>query len=238
MKLVQLVGTKNKADFAIYLAHTIANYEKRVLIVDATKDEIYRHGYTDLEEMEYLYNLQNVEILIGAKNWKEVTNLLEYEGEKTNNYDCIIVDMDSINALIDDWPLFEEAIYVSDNDRINIVRDIPLLHRWQDENENRQLRRIHFESSYKLPENLIQLLMNNRIEFSPFSESLEYDDLESYLRLMMQHDKIIPYKKLSRLYKSFLKELVMEWFEIDESEQGFKIFKLAKRDKDKEVLEG
>lgn len=240
MKIIQLIGTKNKADFAIYLAHTIANYEKRVLIVDATDTEIYRLGYTEMEEDEYLFDLQNVEILVGAKHWGDVSRLLESEGEKASNYDCIIVDMDSVDTMIGDWPRFEETLYISDNDRINITRDIQLLHRWLDENEERHLRRIHFESSYRIPEGLIQLMMNHRIEFSPLSETMEYDDLEDRLRLMIQHDKIIPYKKLSRTYKSTLNQLVFEWFEIDETKSGLteKLFKLSKRNKNKEILEG
>lgn len=242
MKIIELLGSKNKTDFAIYLAHTIASFEKRVLIVDATQGEFYRYGFTHLDENEYLYNLQNVEILIGAKDWRGVENLLNKENETSSNYDCILVDVDNVSTMIAEWPKFHEVLYVSDNDLLNIKKDVSLLHRWLDENENSHLRRIHFDSSYKLADGFIQVLMNNRIEFSPFSETIEYDDIENRLHLFMQYTQVIPYKKLNRTYKQILKELVEDWFEIDEKPKTFKttLFNFSKKDKhhEKEVKEG
>ncbi|MCM3390214.1 hypothetical protein M3649_19130 [Ureibacillus chungkukjangi] len=241
MKLVQLLGSMNKADFALYLGYTIASYDKRVLIVDSTKDQVYRYGYTRLEENEYLYELQHVEILTGAENWRDVVKSLQEDGDDASKYDCIIVDVDSMPILLEQWPNFDEVLYVSDNDRLNVQKDIPLLHRWLDESSAKELRRIHFESAYKVPEGLISLLMNNRIEFSPFSETLEYDDLGGRLRLIMQHDEIIPYKKLSKQYKQVLTDLVTEWLDINDLPKAKpSFFGFGKKDKhhEHEVLEG
>lgn len=215
MMKIQLVGTRNKVDFALYLGHMIAAQGKRVLVIDATSKNLYERSITHLEEGEFLFEIQGVEILCCAKDWKSVEDCLNAESETFNNYDCIIVDMDSIDVLISDWPTFDHTLYISDDDKFNIHCDIELLHRFLDENDGKSLRRVHFESPFKVPEGYIELLMNNRVEFSADSEVIEYDDQEGRLRIMMQHNQVIPYGKLTKEYKELLVSMVVEWFGLD-----------------------
>lgn len=215
MMKIQLVGTRNKVDFALYLGHTIAAQGKRVLVIDATSNAFYRHSVTQLEEGEALFEIQGVEILCTAKDWPSVEDCLNAESESLNNYDCIITDMDSIEVLINNWPKFDHTLYISDDDRFNINCDIELLHRFLDENDGKSLRRVHFESPFKVPAGYIELLMNNRVEFTADSEILDYDDQEGRLRIMMQHNQVIPYSKLTKEYKELLINLVVEWFGLD-----------------------
>lgn len=213
MKIVQLLGSRNKTDFALYLAHTITSSDKRVLVVDATADEVYRYGYVRYEENEYLHDLQKVEILCGARSWPEVEKNLAQVDEKVSNYDCIILDTDNLDSILADWPKADCVLYVSDNDRFNLMRDIPYLHRYLDENNVSEIRRIHFDSAFHLPYEYIQLLMNNCISFTENSKSLEYDEMLDRLRVMMQHEQVIPYSKLNKEYKLFLNELACELFD-------------------------
>ncbi|MEV6689580.1 MULTISPECIES: ParA family protein [Bacillati] len=218
MKIIQLIGTRDKSDFALYLAHALTAVKKRVLVLDTTTNEIYRHGYTRLTQDKYIYELQQIDILCGVKNWVDAEAKLLQVDEKPDNYDCIILDTDNIQSILADWPKPASTLYLSDSERMNIIRDVPLLHRFLDnrffdEYNLTELRQVHFESSYKLPSDYVLLLMNNRIEFSEESVIIDFDDLAPLLKGKMQHDQIIPYRQLSKEYKELLNEIACELFE-------------------------
>jgi hypothetical protein len=214
MFAIQLLGTRCKVDFTMYLAHAIASQNKRVLVVDATTASRYMVGLGRLESEELLYEVQDVE-MIAAASWNDLKDRLTKEGENINNYDVVLVDIDSIAQVTGQWPAFDTSLYVSDDNRFHMQRDVALLHRYLDEHDNKPIRRLHFKSQFKLPETLIELLMNNRIEFTSDSEEIEFDEQLERLFIMMQHNQIIPYHKLTKEYKSILNEYVVEWFGLD-----------------------
>lgn len=214
MLKVQLLGTRSKVDFTMYLAHVIASQGKRVLVVDATISNRYMVGLARLEEGDQLYEVQNVE-MIAAASWADLQARLKIEGEDIGHYDVVLVDIDSIAQILSCWEKFDVSLYVSDDDRFHIHKDIALLHRYLDEYDNKPIRRLHFKSQFKLPESLIELLMNNRIEFTLDSQEVEFDEQLERLFVMMQHNQIIPYNKLTKSYKRILNEFVVEWLGLD-----------------------
>lgn len=219
MKTIQLLGSRSKSDFTLYLGYTIASMKKRVLIVDATQREEYLYSYVRFQDDEWLYDLQNVEILCGGiTTWLDVEEKLRLCNETTTNFDCIIVDATDGVTLDSNWPKFNEVLYVSDNDRANIMRDVQILHTYVDKFDVNEIRRVHFESAFSIPDGYINLLIHDRIRFSGLSESFEYDELEEKLRLIMQHDHVIPYNRLNKHYRKALQQLVSEWFLVDRSE--------------------
>ncbi|MEX3624886.1 hypothetical protein [Viridibacillus arvi] len=218
MKVLQFIGTKDKADFSLYFANVLSLLGKRVLIVDATTNQIYRNGYALLSENETIGDIQNVEILTRAKDWSEVEYELNKVGLKPENFDCIIIDLDSIQAVTASWPIVHDHYYLSDADRVHITMDIHLLNRLFDEYETTTIKRIHFESAFTLSEDYLDLLMNGRPQWHGFSQSVEYDDFEERLRLQMQHEQIIPLKQLSKSMRTTIESIVSEEFEIALSE--------------------
>ena len=214
MKTILLIGSRNKADFVLYLSHVISNLDKKVLIVDSTYDQIYRHGYTHLSKEEHLFDFQDIDILCGAKNWLQVEESLRTNNETTTNYDVVLVDMDSVEAVTREWPTFDNRFYIGDEERLNQVRDVELLHRLFDETENREMTRVQFEGRYKLDNSYFDNLMNNRTKWVSLSYSIEQDDFEAALRTQMQHELAIPFKKLSKQYREVLTDLVSGLFEM------------------------
>lgn len=214
MKLIQLLGHRRKSASAIYLAHAIEALGKRVLIVDATSDDEYKYSYIRTEEDELLYEIDNVEILIDAKSWSDVIKHLKFSNEVPENFDCIIVDTNDADTMYNDWPEFEHVLYVSDNNRFNILKDVRILNSYLDLTEQKRVRRIHFDSAFKMPPGYIELLLNNRVEFSNLSESIEFDDMEEKLVLHMQHEYEIPFKRLTKSYRNAIIAIVTEWFGI------------------------
>ncbi|PJO44903.1 hypothetical protein [Lysinibacillus xylanilyticus] len=214
MELIQLLGSRNKSDFAIYLGHTIAALGYRVLIADATNNSEYLHSYIQIEDNEHLYELQDVEILINTKNIQECVENLSNSNEALENFDYVIVDANDSSSIVNDWPKFQHVFYISDNTRSNITQDIDILNDYVDSTGKTILQRIHFESAYKIPNDYIDLLINNRVEFKLVEDPLEYDDQEHKLRNYMQHESSIPYAKLPKDYKRLLKAIVTELLNI------------------------
>lgn len=214
MKLIQLIGTRKKSTSAIYIAHVIGSMGKRVLLVDATNDDEYLFSYIRSNDGEFLYELQNIEILIQAKDWKEVNEKLNVSNEALENFDCIIVDTNDERSLLKDWPKFDHTLYFSDNNRFNILNDVELLNTYMDVSESVKVKRIHFESAYKLPPGYIELLLNNRIEFANVTDPIEFDEMEEKLQLIIQHDYEIPFNRLTKSYKNAITDIITEWFGI------------------------
>ena len=214
MMKIQCLGTKDKSDFILYLAHTIASQGKRVLIADSSKEARFLNGIATIEPHEHIYEVQEVEIVCNVRSLTEVEQKVKLDNENISSFDCLIVDMDDISIMERDWGNFDHTVYVSDNDRFNINKDVNLLHRYIDNSGAKEIRRVHFESIYKIPSGFIELKMNHRVKFSPNSFEIEFDEKLEELRIMLQHNQMIPYKHLSRDYKKMLTELVVEWFEL------------------------
>lgn len=214
MKTIRLLGTRNKVDFSLYLARTITLQGKRVLVVDATQQALYQWGITRLEGNDSLYEIDTVEVLKKVTSWDEVTQHVENEGETLESYDVVLVDIDNIDVMLGTWPSFDHSLYISDVDRYNITNDVPLINRYLDESKGELIRRIHIEGVYSIKEGYMDVLLNGREAFTWDSSVLEYDEFESKLRLMMQHDLIIPLHRLSKPYRQLLEGFVKEWLEL------------------------
>jgi len=224
MKLIQLLGSRNKSDFAIYLGHTIASMGNRVLIVDATNNSVYLYSFIRIEEKEVLYEFQDIEILVSTKSWKELAGKLEKANEKIEDFDCIIVDTNDSSPIYNDWPKFHHVLYVSDNTRFTISQDVEILNDYVDATGITTLQRVHFESAHKIPNDYLNLLINNRLDFNLVYEPLEYDDQEHKLLNYMQHENTIPYNKLQKDYKKLLKSIVTEIYDM-----GYKDFEASSK---------
>ena len=209
---VQIVGTKNKVDFVMYLSRTIVSQNKRVLVVDSTVRNEYLYALADHNSNEMIFELQGVEIMKCGKSWLEVESVLKNEGESINHYDCVIVDMDNIHSVSKEWGKFNYSFYVSDCNRFNLNRDIKLLHELADRNDELILDRVHFDEGFSIPSGYLDLLMNNRINYKGEPYEIEYDDRLNSLFLEMQHEQYIPLKKLDKAYKALLIDLTVEWF--------------------------
>lgn len=214
MKTIQLVGSRNKSDFTIYLSHLLTKLNQRVLIVDTTEQSIYQHSYARLEEGRTLYDFQQIDILVGAKEWLDVEKLLRNEGESTTNYDTIIIDMDSVETISNEWPVFEERYYIGDEERYHQILDVDLLHRLFDESEYKDIKRVTFKSGYELASEFFDNLLNHRANWRSMNHLIEPDEFMRPLRIQMAHDHIIPFNKVNKQFKDVLTEIVSEIYQL------------------------
>lgn len=214
MKLIQLIGTRNKTDFTLYLGHALNSLGHRILVIDSTQNQLYRHGYTNNSVTEHIFEFQNIDILYGVTNWVDVEEKLRSMNETSTNYDAIIMDVDHSPPLLEEWPTFHERFYIGDHEKLNQIRDKELLHILFDQTDNTEIRRLTFESHFRLDNGYFDHLMNNRPKWKSVHYHIEVDEVDTALRLQMQHEFNISFKRLSKQYKEVLQEVVSDIYEV------------------------
>lgn len=213
MKLVQFIGSSQKSDFVIYLAHMISKMGHRTLVVDTTLNQEYVYSYIRREEKEVLYDLQNIEIISNVRTFKGLESQLKSAKERVENYDYILVDS-SDNCTFTEWPNFENTYYIGNDTRYNVMKDVEILNEYMDFTNKTKLNRIHFYSAFQIPEGYIEMLLNGRLELSSIYEAIDYDEKHAYLCQFIQHEHEIPYTRLSKSYKNTLRSVVTDICEV------------------------
>lgn len=208
MKLMQFIGTRNKTDFVLYFSHVLTSLEKRVLVVDNTRNEWYRHGYARLKDDQRLFDFQGIDLLCGTTNWLEIEEALQQAGETTVSYDVIITDVDNTEILKQEWPEFDERFYIGDFDRAHQLRDVDLLKTLFNITDNMELKRITFESNYNLTDSYFESILKEDVQWRSMNYQFAYDDLGEKLRAYMQYEQDIPFKQLNKQYKELLSEII------------------------------
>lgn len=211
-KVVLNVGTRKKADYLIYLGYALHALGKRVLIVDVTKNGVYRNGYVRLGPSEYLYDLQGLDILVDVENWLDIEVLLKSARETTTNYDVILLDIDHIDTLKQDWPEFDDYVYVGDFERDHIKRDAELVQYLMSLTPAPHIRRITFGSKFKMNADFIEVLIKGEIKWNSIHMLFEHDDAMEELRLTIQHQQTIPFPNLNRQHKELINGYISELY--------------------------
>ena len=211
---VQLLGTRNKTDLAVFLANAVIGQGKSALIVDCTKEQQYKYGMGHVDNKSDIFEIQGVDIVtVPVSSWAELVDVTHKENSILSNYQVVIVDFDHIAPLKGDWGVFDHVIYAGDNDRFAINRDVELLHSYLDMyGEDSSIQHIHFESAYHVPPGYLELLMKNRIEFKEVYYEIDYDDRLESIRQSMQHNRIILQNKLAKDYRTMINEIVASWY--------------------------
>lgn len=215
MKTIQFIGAKDKADFTLSFAHVLSEIGKRVLIVDGTEREIYKYGYIESVTDKGITDIGNVEILVGAKDLESVNAELRKSSLSIQSYDCVIIDIDSSEGLKANWANIDERYYLSCDDRYCINKDVKLIHQLLDMTDNADINRLHFESQYNIKSDYFDHLLNGRANWTLTSYNIEFDELRERLNLQLQHEQIIPFKKLSKSTKAVIKRMALDLFEED-----------------------
>lgn len=92
MKKVAFIGSYDKADMIIYIAKTLVNLGKKVLVVDSTVTQKTRYIVPTMKALkQYITTYEKIDIAIGFENFNQIK---EYKGEALD-YDFALIDIDS-----------------------------------------------------------------------------------------------------------------------------------------------
>ena len=97
MKKVGFIGGYNKIDMLLYVAKMLTIAEKRVLLVDTTKEQKAKYVVPAINPtVSYVTNYENIDVAIGFNNLRDIKEYLSEDLE----YDFILIDIDSIQAFM------------------------------------------------------------------------------------------------------------------------------------------
>lgn len=234
-KLIQFIGTRNKSDFILYLSHVLTSLNKRVLVIDGTQNEVYKHGYGPAGTNN-IFDFQGIDILASVSNWADIDQNLKKYDETIEDYDIVIMDIDTPELLKHEWPMFNDRFYVGDFDRSNQQRDVKLIRTLLESTGSSKIKRITFESDYQIDDEYFDMQLTEPVEWNSMNYKFEPDEVMEVLRFKMQHEQIIPFSKLNKQYKNMLTEIISALYElhVQEIEDAVKpsFFKsLFRRDK-------
>lgn len=230
MKVLLHFGTRKKADYLLYLAHALKDLKKRVLVVDLTRNGLYRNGYIPLDSKEYLYDFQGIDIMADTGHWSDIPEILSKYNEDLENYDVVLLDVDHIDVLQHDWPVIDDFIYVGDFERDHITQDVEMIEHVLSLPNAPKIRRITFASKFKMNANFIEVLIDGEVKWNSIHMLFEYDELLELLRLTIQHQQEIPFSKLNRQHKELINGYISELYhlhldEIRDSQKSGNLFK-------------
>lgn len=96
MKKVAFIGSYDKADLIIYVAKTLTNMGKRVLVIDATLMQKTRYIVPTMKaQKQYITTFEKIDIAIGFENINQLKQFKMSEMGEGFDYDYVLVDIDS-----------------------------------------------------------------------------------------------------------------------------------------------
>ena len=98
MEQIGFIGTYDKKDLILNIARVLTNFNKKVLIVDATTMQRLRYAVPRIENAQgntYISEYIEIDVALGFMNYN---GIMQYLGHGLN-YDIILVDTDNIQTL-------------------------------------------------------------------------------------------------------------------------------------------
>lgn len=100
MKKIGFIGGLDKTNFILYIAKILTVTEKRVLIVDTTISQKARYTVPTINPtLSYITNYENIDFAIGFAKPSEIESYLGGINSIEANYDYMLVDIDSQEAV-------------------------------------------------------------------------------------------------------------------------------------------
>lgn len=97
MKKVGFIGVYDKTDMLLYIAKMLTIAGKKVLLIDATKEQITKYVVPTINPtFSYVTNYEEIDVAIGFNNLDEIKRYLSED----LNYDYILINTDNTQSFI------------------------------------------------------------------------------------------------------------------------------------------
>lgn len=217
MKQVLYFGSKNKSDTLLYLGAMLTNMGKKVLIVDMTANQIYKHSFS-LNSNLNLLDFDGVDILLNIENRAKIDSELLKHGEAIEKYDIVMYDVDTIKVLEANlWSEIDSQYFVGDFDLMHQKMDAAMIDYLAKIYSNR-FHRLTFETRYQVSLDSIEAYISAEVQWVSMNYLFESDEAQDGNRIRMQHERVINIKGLSRQHKKMLTELISHMYELPNSD--------------------
>lgn len=203
MKKIGFIGAYDKIDMIIYTAKILTLCDKKVLVVDSTINQKARYIVPTMkQENSYITNYEGIDIAIGFKNYEQMKQYLQVQGDLP--YDIVLIDIDNpYNIAGFELNTTEKNFFVSSFDVYSLRRGIQILSLIQNP---MKLTKILFSENVTKEENdyLDYLSLGYKIVWS--NERIYFPLENGDLSVITENQRAskIRFKKLSQQYKEGL----------------------------------
>ena len=207
MKKVGFIGGADKTSLITYVAKTLEDLGKTVLVIDATTTQRIKYILPAITPTKsYIIDFENVDYAIGFESIKEIERYLgiKDEEEEIQNwpYDYILIDIDTAKA-ITDFRIndTQENYFVTSFDIYSLIRGTDILKELPF-TMNLSKILLNYDMRQEDEEYLNFLTVNAKVVWNKFS---------IFLPITTENQEII--EENQRVYKARLKKLAPEYQE-------------------------
>lgn len=238
MKIVNFIGNYDKMELILYVAKLIQSTQNaKVLVVDSFETQKARCIVPALlNDDQYITTFEEIDVAVGFENQKEIVKYLQKNNEEFNNYDYVLIDMDtkemcnnfnSENANL--------TFLVVSYDKYDILKSEGLLNEYIE-------GRKEFAGKTKISKVYVYSLLDTtderyidygfdhlEIKWSDKKIYLPLDEGDKSVLIQNQYAEKIRLKELSKLYKKSLVDITSQVLGDVASSQILKALKNVER---------
>lgn len=221
MKSVGFIGKMDKTELIQYVAKVISSFDKKTIFIDATTSQKTRYAVPALPGMEgqgqYVVEHDGVDVAVGFNNILELKKFLLGKGEDFNNYDYVLIDIDS-DEMCEEYDMknANNLFFVTSFDKMHILKGIELLKyicatkRREDTSAKIDLMKVLYYSELNTADTKYINSLTEDLPINWINESVNimYNGLDLSVNIQNQYSTKIGLKNLSQELKAGIMDIV------------------------------
>lgn len=208
MKKIGFIGAFEKTDLIIYIAKILEEVKKRVLIIDTTVLQKARYIVPCIAPTKfYVTEYEGIDVAVG---FEDLNSLNRYLGDIENDYDIVLIDVDSYEKF-DEFELVnsERLYFVTAFDSFSLKKGIEVIGTMR---QKVKMKKVLFERTFSDENDEYLNLLSLTYPVIWDEEKIFFPYENGDLTAIIENQRVtkIKFKNLTEEYRAGLFELVKE----------------------------
>jgi len=208
LKKIGFIGAFEKTDLIIYIAKILEEVKKRVLIIDTTVLQKARYIVPCIAPTKfYVTEYEGIDVAVG---FEDLNSLNRYLGDIENDYDIVLIDVDSYEKF-DEFELVnsERLYFVTAFDSFSLKKGIEVIGTMR---QKVKMKKVLFERTFSDENDEYLNLLSLTYPVIWDEEKIFFPYENGDLTAIIENQRVtkIKFKNLTEEYRAGLFELVKE----------------------------
>lgn len=208
MRKIGFIGAFEKTDLIIYTAKILTELQKRVLVIDTTILQKARYIIPCIAPTKfYVTEYEQIDVAVGFGN---IQALNQYLGDIENQYDVVLIDVDSYDKF-DDFEIAnsDKIYFVTAFDSFSLKKGIEIIGTMR---QKIKMKKVLFESSYSEENDEYLNLLSLTYPIIWEEEKIYFPFEQGDLTAIIENQRVtkIKFKNLTEGYRQGLFEISKE----------------------------
>lgn len=214
MKKMLFAGACDKSDLMLYIGKVLALADQKILIVDATQEQLYRYSVPTIDRDYQVTEFEGFDVASGFYSYEDLQAYMEEHQESFERYDSLLVDTDRPDACAT-WGEIQHHALVTTYDKRTILRNQELIDaifapRTDTESEVLFQKVILREVECQIDEEYVESTISEYpIRWSEPSFPVFWDDVDFAVKVENQFNERLVMKRLSKPFKQAIYDLAL-----------------------------